>query len=540
MIENRIDAYMQWLQVHPAAEKVYKTKNLEGLKLAMHLGGQLEPITVIRRKQVFLIIDGISRYLVAKELQWKSLRGDVIRVPEKKINDHIVLKNFKTKRSILELCDHAEVILGILGKSQGKRREIIGDLSQGDKDFGLAGRDRFKLSCEIMGLDFSASTLRRLLAVREFEKNEKNAAERLGLMDKLEKGEITINQAYEKVKRYKDDKLEQNTNSLKEALIYAAGNHFKLYNKTCEDLRDIPDNSIDVGVESSPYFRQRNFPDGTKPEGVIPHGQEPSVDEYVKKQVSVFKGVYPKLKDTGSLFIVMADSHQGTHCLVTPKFIIAMVDAGWYLIDEWIWKKKNPKPQTVKKRLLPAYEKILHFVKDPEKYYFREFKNWMPDQKFELVRGKKAASKKTSNWSFKRPLERFRNFLEEQHVAKIIETSVYNWAELKEIDPKYRHLAPFPEVLPLLPILMTTKPGDTVLDVYSGTGTSASVAVALGRNAIGFDTDTESHEFSIKRLTLVEKTLPSVQELSNLENEYIIPPNLLREGQSIGSNRVNS
>jgi DNA modification methylase len=68
---------------------------------------------------------------------------------------------------------------------------------------------------------------------------------------------------------------------------------------------------------------------------------------------------------------------------------------------------------------------------------------------------------------------------------------------------------------------MTSKIGDTVLDIFSGTGTTAEVALQLGRNAIGYDTDPASIEFSQKRLDLVEQNLPSIDEITDFENEYM-------------------
>jgi DNA modification methylase len=68
---------------------------------------------------------------------------------------------------------------------------------------------------------------------------------------------------------------------------------------------------------------------------------------------------------------------------------------------------------------------------------------------------------------------------------------------------------------------MTSKIGDTVLDIFTGTSTTAEVALQLGRNAIGYDTDPMSIEFSKKRLDLVEQNLPSIDEITDFENEYM-------------------
>jgi hypothetical protein len=46
------------------------------------------------------------------------------------------------------------------------------------------------------------------------------------------------------------------------------------------------------------------------------------------------------------------------------------------------------------------------------------------------------------------------------------------------------HFAMFPEELPKLCILAGSKPGDTVLDLFAGSGTTGKVALELGRKAI--------------------------------------------------------
>ena len=46
------------------------------------------------------------------------------------------------------------------------------------------------------------------------------------------------------------------------------------------------------------------------------------------------------------------------------------------------------------------------------------------------------------------------------------------------------HFATFPEELPKLCILAGSKPGDTVLDCFAGSGTTGKVALDLGRKAV--------------------------------------------------------
>jgi hypothetical protein len=52
---------------------------------------------------------------------------------------------------------------------------------------------------------------------------------------------------------------------------------------------------------------------------------------------------------------------------------------------------------------------------------------------------------------------------------------------------KKGHEAPFPEEIPRRLIRMFSFPGDTVLDPFLGTATTVRVALALGRNAVGYE-----------------------------------------------------
>ncbi len=72
---------------------------------------------------------------------------------------------------------------------------------------------------------------------------------------------------------------------------------------------------------------------------------------------------------------------------------------------------------------------------------------------------------------------------------------------------KEGHPAPFPEELPRRLIKIHTFVGDTVLDPFSGSGTTTKVAKQLGRNSIAYDINEEYFEAFKKKVGWNQKGL---------------------------------
>jgi site-specific DNA-methyltransferase (adenine-specific) len=520
---NVLEVELDRVKVHQTVSQFCLEKVILGLKLTMSMFGLLEPLRVVVRGDYYLVVDGVSRYRAALELGWEKIMVMVLDLTDEEISNQHVLRNYRVRRSISELIHHSEIILGILGLSQGKKRETIGDI-ESDEEISLAGNDRFQIACQILGSEVSASTLRKLISVNDFVMNGDEKVKNLGIMEKLDSGVIKPHQAYNAMKNFIAQSEQRGQNELTETLDVIRGGNYELYRKSCEDLSDVTDNSVQCVITSPPYFQQRDY---TRSEFIQNQlGLEKTPDEYIEKLVNIHRGVFNKLKDTGSLFIVISDSYdKGCDLLVVEKLIIKMVESGWSFIQKWYWVKENPKPQNNIKRLLPNYEYVLHFVKDVKKYYWREFIHWVEGE-FSLKPSSKQRElgkpRDVQSWTLAKPIIRFKSFLDGQHVQRVIEANGFRWDELKEIDSNYRHQAPFPYYMALLPMLMTTKVGDTVLDIFNGTGTTTAVGLQLGRKVIGYDLDVENFRFAQKRMEMVNQNLPDIQEVYEFEDEYMV------------------
>ena len=64
----------------------------------------------------------------------------------------------------------------------------------------------------------------------------------------------------------------------------------------------------------------------------------------------------------------------------------------------------------------------------------------------------------------------------------------------------YPHPSPKPEALMLWIVNHATKPGDTILDPFMGSGTTGVACVRTGRNFIGIERDTGYFDFAERRI----------------------------------------
>jgi DNA modification methylase len=147
---------------------------------------------------------------------------------------------------------------------------------------------------------------------------------------------------------------------------------------------------------------------------------------------------------------------------------------GWYLRSDIIWHKPNPMPESVTDRPTKAHEYIFLLSKQERYFYDAEAIKEPADPANHRDRP-------TSRRSSPPGSSLDTGFLNGQY---------YNWRNKRSVwtvatQPYAEaHFATFPEDLIRPCILAGSRPGDTVLDPFAGSGTTGKVAIECGRSAI--------------------------------------------------------
>ncbi len=295
-----------------------------------------------------------------------------------------------------------------------------------------------------------------------------------------------------------------------------------------ETLKQMEDESINCCVTSPPYWGLRDY--GV--EGQI--GLEKTPEEYVANMVEVFREVKRVLRKDGTLWLNLGDTYNGTKIgntetkknprVVSDSFIkksapnvkvkdligipwmvaFALRADGWYLRQDIIWHKPNCMPESVKDRCTKAHEYIFLLSKSQHYYYDHEAISEPYASKPEKPRNK---AKERYNDSYKggRWSEGVRDYYS---AGKRNKRSV--WTVPTQPFPE-AHFATFPPKLIIPCILAGCPEGGTVLDPFTGAGTTLFVAEQLRRNSIGIELNPDYCDIIRRRMAGLEMNLFQIQ-----------------------------
>ncbi len=265
----------------------------------------------------------------------------------------------------------------------------------------------------------------------------------------------------------------------------------------------LPAESIQCVVTSPPYWQLRDY--GHEEQ----IGLEATPDEYIANLVEAFRSVRAALCPDGAVWLNLGDTYmggrsggvgassimggrrnhdhardasermreQGRHRRapglkrkdlvgIPWRVALALQADGWWLRSEVIWHKPNPLPESVKDRPTRAHESLFLLTKSRHYYYD-------PD----AIRTDTGANARS--------------------VWKVVNKP---W--------RGEHSASFPMELALRCVSCVSRPGDTVLDPFAGTGTTLAAAVKLGRQALGIELSRRYENDIHKRLSGTQLLMP--------------------------------
>ena len=218
-------------------------------------------------------------------------------------------------------------------------------------------------------------------------------------------------------------------------------------------LSSLPDNSVDMTFADPPFNLKKNY-----------QSYKDSLDfqEYLcwcKKWISEMVRI---TKPTGSIFV---------HNI--PKWLTYYACFLNEIADFKHWISWDAPTSPMGKSLQPNHYGILFYAKQAKKLKFYELR-------YPHKRDRKS-SYLSKDYGGKKPI---------LHPFGSLVSDI--WTDIHRIKHnKYRDAHPCQLPIHLLEriILMTTDAGDTVLDPFTGTGTTAIAAKRLGRKYIGFEID---------------------------------------------------
>jgi modification methylase len=240
----------------------------------------------------------------------------------------------------------------------------------------------------------------------------------------------------------------------------------------CVDvMRGLPEGSVDLIFADPPYNLQLkgelHRPDNSRVDAVDDSWDRfasfAAYDAFTREWLAAARRL---LKPDGAIWVI--GSYHNIYRLGAT-----LQDAGFWILNDVVWRKSNPMPNFRGKRLTNAHETLIWAVRsDQSRYTFN----------YEAMKALNEGVQMRSDWVI--PL-------------------CTGGERIKNADGDKAHPTQKPEALLHRVLVGSTRRGDVVLDPFFGTGTTGAVAKRLGRRYIGIEQSAEYREVAAKRLAAV-------------------------------------
>jgi len=428
--------------------------------------GILTPLHVIEG----VVVSGNLRLRIAKELGLKLV--PVIYLPNQNISAKLMAVSYGQQRvkKYSEILQEYEILEAEYPVGKGCRTDLNPQMKKNAEKKKSLNISKDKI--------YKLKTIKAL--AKELYGEETNSLAEI--WSKIDSEKTSLSSIEKGLKR---EKVNRENEAIIPSNFEFVTDNVKVFNKSCENMTEVADKSVACIMTSPPYFQMRDYGTGKNQRGL-----EKDIIEYIKGLLNDFKDCYRVLKDNGSLWVNINEPViDGEYHSISHQFAMAMRKEGWKLNDEIIWIKRNAN-FTQAKRVIRSHEYIFHFVKSSKYHYDLSWMSELNDPENLISFG---TSGKISN------LISSMDFRD-----SIVRTNGNNMSDLrkacKEQGFNLTHSAGYPISIPLIAILTSSKVGDTILDIYSGTATTGEAALATNRKYIGYEIKPEFIMGSVVRL----------------------------------------
>lgn len=317
--------------------------------------------------------------------------------------------------------------------------------------------------------------------------------------------------------------------------------NIKFIQGNCLDkIKELPDNYIDCVISSPPYFGLRDY--GMKEQ----FGLESNYKDYINNTIKVFETFKSKLKDEATIWWNVGDSYHNFRptnnkeklykhpaypkqsisgnrrdlpteslkrnqryndikekdlMMIPNRVAIALQENGWYIRSEIIWVKPNHMPESVKDRPTCCHEKIWLITKNKKYYYDCDIiKEPLSESSIKRYESNwKGNGKRDYPFSQKNNLDKYFGSDKAKEDALKGKNKRNVWT-ITTKPCREAHFATFPIDLIEPCVLAGCKEGGTILDPFSGAGTTGIAAKKHNRNAILIELNPKYIEIAKKRI----------------------------------------
>ena len=239
----------------------------------------------------------------------------------------------------------------------------------------------------------------------------------------------------------------------------------KIFNKSSEDMSEIPDNSVHLIITSPPYNVAKEY------------DKNLTLEEYFDLLYRVFKECYRVLCDGGRACINIANIGRKPYISLTRGVYEIMESIGFLSRGEIIWNKSaSAGTSTAWGSWCSASNPVL---RDVHEYILIFSKN-----------------------SFGRKLSKKEKEIKKSTITKeeFLEYTKSIWTFNAESAKRVGHPAPFPIELPNRLIKLYSFSNDIILDPFMGSGTTAIAAINNNRYFVGFEIEKKYIKIANERL----------------------------------------